>query len=227
MNSPLFAVGIEEVITWVVIFLFIIVPAIGQLLSKMGKPQPPPAGRRPQRPAPKDLAEEIEVFMRGEAGKRGGRRPPAPQRPRVPQRPDPQRPAPQRPAPIVQPVEAEVVAAAPLGQKVKDQVRQYLDSEEFSRRAGALGGDFAKAKEELARHIRQEFDRKLGQLQSTAGGGPLRGSVGGPESIFRGPKGKPPPTLAAGWAAMLTNVDSARQAIVLSEIINRPEQRWT
>jgi hypothetical protein len=36
-----------------------------------------------------------------------------------------------------------------------------------------------------------------------------------------------PATAAAGLAAMLASPTSLRQAILLSEIINRPEDRWS
>ena len=35
-----------------------------------------------------------------------------------------------------------------------------------------------------------------------------------------------PATSAAGFAALLADADSIRQAIILNEILQRPEHRW-
>ena len=210
MNNVPFAFGLDDLITWAVILLFFIVPAIGQLLAKVKQAPPPAGGGRPQRPAPHDVEDEIEVFMRRALGQRAEKEPPV----RA------------RPAPVAQPVEAEVVAAAPVGGQVASEVRRHLDSGEFVQRTGRLGKEVVQTDKQLEQHLHQAFDHKLGQLESAeAKTSPPRASdvppdLSGPTAV------EVPPTVAAGLAAMLGNAESLSQAIVLSEIIHRPEERW-
>lgn len=201
---PIFAAGWNDLIGWLVVLLFIIVPVIGQLLAKLRQAQPPAGGGRPQRPAPVpvDVTDEIDVFMHRVLGRQDDEETP---------------PIRNEPAPVERPLEAEVVAEEPGGGRVVEHVEKYFNSQEFSRRAGRLGGEVVQADEKLEQRLHRTFDHKLGQLGTTAVE---------PSDIFGTAAVEIPPTFAAGWAAMLSNTDSVRQAIVLSEIIHRPEERW-
>lgn len=198
---PIFAAGWDDLIGWLVVLLFIIVPAIGQLLTKL-RHAPPAAGGRPQQPAPVtvEVTDEIEVFMRRVLGRQG------------------EEETPQifnEPVSVEQPVEAEAVVEEPDGERVVAHVEQYLDAQGFSNRADQLGDEVGQADEKLEQRLRRTFDHKLGQLETTAIGPSAETAAV-----------ELPSTIAIGWAAMLSNNDSVRQAIILSEIIHRPEERW-
>jgi len=199
---PIFAAGWNDLIGLLVVLLFIVVPVVGQLLAKLRQAQPPAGGPRPQRPVPVDVADEIDVFMRRVLGRQGGEEKP---------------PIRNEPAPVERPVEAEVVAEEPGGERVVEHVGNYFDSQEFSRRASRLGGEFIQADEKLKQHLHRVFGHKLGQFETAA---VEPSNISGTAAV------EIPPTFAAGWAAMLSNTDSVRQAIILSEIIHRPEERW-
>ena len=199
---PIFAAGWDDLIGLLVVLLFIVVPVIGQLLAKLRQAQPPAGGPRPQQPVPVDVADEIEVFMRRVLGQQGSEETP---------------PIRNEPAPVERPVEAEVVAEEPCGERVVEHVEKHLDSQEFSHRASRLGGGVVQADDKLKQHLSQTFDHKLGQLET---------ATVEPSSTSGAAAVEISPTFAAGWAAMLSNTDSVRRAIVLSEIIHRPEERW-
>ncbi len=199
---PIFAAGWDDLIGLLVVLLFIVVPVIGQLLSKLRQAQPAAGGPRPQQPVPVDVADEIDVFMHRVLGRPGDEETP---------------PIRNEPAPVERPVEAEVVAEEPRGERVVEHVEKHLDSQEFSHRAGRLGDGVLQADEKLKQHLRQTFDHKLGQFETAAVE---------PSSATEAAAVEITPTLAAGWAAMLSDTDSVRRAIILSEIIHRPEERW-
>lgn len=199
---PIFAAGWDDLIGLLVVLLFIVVPVIGQLLAKLRQVQPPAGGPRPQQPVTVDVADEIDVFMRRVLGQQGGEEKP---------------PIRNEPAPVERPVEAEVVAEEPRGERVVEHVGKNFDSQEFSRRADRLGSGVGQADEKLQQHLDRTFDHKLGQLETAA---VEPSSTSGTAAV------EIPPTFAADWAAMLSNTDSVRRVIVLSEIIHRPEERW-
>ncbi len=199
---PIFAAGWNDLIGLLVVLLLFIVPVIGQLLAKLQQAQPPAGGPRPQQPVPVDVADEIDVFMRRVLGQQGGEENP---------------PIRNEPAPVERPVEAEVVAEEPRGERIVEHVGKKFDSQKFSRRADLLGSEFTQADEKLKQHLSQTFDHKLGQLETAAVEPPSTSETAVVEI---------PPTFAAGWATMLSDTDSVRRAIVLSEIIHRPEERW-
>jgi len=83
------------------------------------------------------------------------------------------------------------------------------------------------ADNQFDRHLHQAFDHKLGRLGPSVVEAPPPPPTVEPSPDLSGATAvEIPPTFAAGLAAMLSDTDSVRQAIVLSEIIHRPEQRW-
>ena len=162
---------------------------------------------------PADITDEIETFMRRVLGEKAPDAKPATRR---------------EPRPVVltveQPVQAEIIAEQPTGEQVNKQVEKYLDSREFTDRSSRLGGEVVQADEQFEEHLHQVFDHRLGQFDQTdqaanAATAPIA-DLSGPAPI------EMPPTVAAGLVAMLSNAESVAQAIVLSEIIRRPEERW-
>lgn len=224
--APVLA-GIEEVIGPILFVLVVIVSVIGQVMAKWREAQqqaqrrgqasrparpagnpPRPAGS-PQRtaagsgkPAPggrDPLKDEIGEFLRRAAERRGGTAAPAPTRP-VPAPPRPVRPA-------QPPVTAEVVPPRP-------PQLSTLKTHVGEKRVGTtgLGHDIEQADEEMEKHLQAVFEHRVGTL-----------SRADAEAMARTASS---PTASIGLIAMLQDPLSLRQAIVLNEILNRPEHRW-
>jgi Na+-transporting methylmalonyl-CoA/oxaloacetate decarboxylase gamma subunit len=217
--APLFA-DVGAIIFKLVLFLLIFgIPAIGQLIAKMKTIHPPAGGPLPQapkRPVPTDVVNEIEDFLKRAAQKREGKQIVAPQ----------VRQAPRRVERIEQPVKAEVVSNGPVGGKVEEHVKKYLDSEEFARRESQLGEEVAQADKAIDQHLSQVFDHQVSRLASLPGEAAAPPVAYEPQELADASTLEIPATFATGLGTLLADADSVRQAIVLSEIFRRPEERW-
>jgi len=229
--APLLAkADIGELIQFLVVLLIFIIPAIGQLLAKVKKVQPPGRGGvkpRPPRQAPADVMDEIGKFLRQAAEQRKGKPAEKPrQEPAAAKQSAPvARPA--QPAAAKQPVEKPAAATRPVGGQVNEHVKKHLDAEEFSRRSGQLGAEVAQVDRQIDEHLHQVFDHNLSQIATTPGETALAPSAAEPPDVAAATTIEVPPTFAAGLAAMLGSGESLLQAIALTEIIRRPEERWT
>ena len=220
---PLFAQGWGELIGFIITALIAVIYVIGQLLKVGQQPQQPPGGRPPGgggaagRPPGGGLEDEIGEFLRRAARHRQGQ--PA-------ARPHPGgQPAAAGPA-EPQIIEAEVVGQPAIGEGIKQHVGKYLDAGEFRRRAAELGEEVAQTDEQLEQRLHTKFDREVSRLTDRPGESasmPRAGQAEEPEDRLA----ELPSTAAAGLAAMLSRPESIRQAIVISEILTRPEGRWT
>jgi hypothetical protein len=212
----LFAFDIGSLIPIIIFVIWVISQVVGA-----NKQQPQAQPRRPQRmrnaagnraaqaqgqPAAA-IDEEIQQFLRDTAAARGAPREAAMVAEQA--RPQPSAPMP----PPLQPAEA---ASEPrMGQ---------LDTSEFTQRTAQLGAGvrteeqkMAARRKKLAAARQKKFGHDLGQLAKTA-------TTDRSQTI---PEKKPiPRTAAAGVAAMLADGKSLRDAIIFSEIINRPTDRW-
>ena len=213
--APLIA-DIGDVIGILVFIVIGLLSVVGQIMNKGNEGRQkagPPPGQRPRpQPQPRQqqgpLANEIDQFVRQAAQRRAEGRPqPAVQRQDV--RPQS---APRRPAAAQPPVEAvPVELLQPLDESVRSNVAPQ--------RIGTLGSrrrerDVAQADENLKKHVPGVSNHRVGQLS----GAPSE-NAGESGAII-------PPAAAAGVAAMLTDPANIRQAIVLTEILQRPEHRW-
>ena len=187
-------------------------------LRSLGQPaKAPPVVRRPvanrpadvptpKRPKPQEsLASEIEQFLQDAAQRKRdrGRRPPV----KVMQVPAPE---PQLAA------EAEVLSP-PTGEAVSDSVERHLDTGGFALRANSLTEDMERADIEREEHRKKTFDRQIGSLTDTSRSEPSPSAAG---------EAQPAGANASAIANLLAKPESVRQAIVLNEILNRPEDRW-
>ncbi|NQU21526.1 MAG: hypothetical protein HQ567_09600 [Candidatus Nealsonbacteria bacterium] len=234
--APLWAAGFVDVIGIVVFILVFVVPFIGQMLNKARQQQqqqqqrgggrPPGGGARVGGAGGVqaggaggaqaggrggNVEDDIGEFLRRAAERRGGAAP-APPPPR------------QQAVDVL--VAAEVVDDAPLGGHLREHVGEYLDSSKFDRRASELGDEASQADRATEQRLHQKFDHKLGDLAGRQGE-----SATAPRLVEAlDPEDREldlPPTAAVGVTAMLRDVDNIRQAIIISEILNRPEDRWT
>lgn len=211
----------------VVVFLVImIISAISQMAgNKKEAPRPKPRPRPPVRPAQgrpaqagpgrqDPVAGELEDFLRraaGGGGQQPARRPP----PTPPARPQP------RP-PVARPVVAEpVVAEAADDLEIIESVADHMShSQGKSRFPSQLSRSPAEKDD-----VRRKFDQPVGQFGSTqekAHAAALAEQEANAAEVVE----SMPPTAAAGLSAMLASPTSLRQAILLKEILERPEYRW-
>jgi hypothetical protein len=215
----LFAKG--EFITILMIIIFIVVPVLGQILSKLKTPssKSPTRSPRPTRPASQGSVQtEIEDFLRRANQKKAA----SSNRPQQQSSPRTKTAAKQARADVVR---AEVVRERGVGGNVERHVKQYLNKEEFERRSKQLGEEVAETNEKVERHLKSVFDHSLSKIAATPGetasppGAKLADTA--PEITIATPS-----VAANDVAALLGNPLSIRQAIILSEILNRPLDRW-
>ena len=166
------------------------------------------------------MSDEIDEFIRRAAERRkqgqGQRKPqrPAPAAPATPQ---------QRPRPRLAPeiVEAEIV------EDISASVARNLNTQQFQQRAAHMTDDVDNADDRVEARLQQTFDHKLGRLSQ----------------IDSTEKGSAPTSRSAtDTAAQVTTADenlmlsflvksfhspqTIRQAVILSDILTRPEHRW-
>lgn len=216
----------DDIIQILIIVIITVLAGIGQLLSKLKQNQqqpqkdqppqgqPPAAGPRPQqakrRPVSDDVADEIDEFLRRAQKRRSGARP-AREKPRS--------------KAAEKPVAAEIVESKPVGGRVAEHVQKHLDEKEFIHRGDQLGkGVVNEVQREIDQHVQQAFEHSVGQLTAQ------------PESSATVASGTTTPELTASvatenaledeWTGLFADPGSIRQAIVLNEILTRPEQRW-
>ena len=233
---------------WIGVVIFLVISALsvlGQFMNKAGKAQPQgrqppqggqarpagpprpaaPAAQPPRRAGQDDVADEIADFLRRASQRAQGGAPAAPR---------PARPA--QAGPVAGPVgrrrevraevvaekavRAEVVAEAPLGSEVSKHVAEHLGGQSFARETSQLGTGVVQAEQQLEQHLQQVFERRVSTLAPRDAGRRRRPSRANAASDL-------PPTAAAGFAALLSNAASVRQAIILHEILTRPEDRWS
>ncbi len=239
---PLLAAGGFDLIEAVIVIVVMFMGALGHLLNSKPKPKGPPVRPRPanppnpQAPAGKGgqplsleetLRREVEEFMRRAQG-----RDPAASQGAAPQRPAPPptrkpaaRPAkpaiaersqpprrltessrPASPAPASAPPRS-----APLGAGVSQHVAQHMSGTQvLATHAQHLGDQVAAADERMETHLHQKFTHQVGALQHQDAV-PQR-------SVARSP--------AAQALVDLLRQGGARQLILASEILRRPEDRW-
>lgn len=207
------------------------------------------AGQRPGEPAGQQqptARDEIQDFLRRAAQQRketGGRKappqpPPGQRRPSITrERPPAQRPPAQRPAqrpqpqappprrylePVTDDVLVETLEAARTAESLAEQVSKKFaaedkrfSTEELNARTARMADDIARADLEREMHRQKMFGHQLGNLASAAAPAP---SEAAPATASAEP--------GAGMLGGLLQGGNLRYAVLLNEILNRPEHRW-
>lgn len=219
----LLAAGLGDFLIPLMIILFVVISLVGQAFNKLreakqGQGRGPvrrPGGPRPNAPpAPDPLRGEVDDFLRG--GRPGGARPAPPPRPVM--RP----PGPPGQRPPEEPAQIEILDDDAT---VADHVRRRLTGEKLGRLSSDVGERLAHVDDTVEDRLHDVFDHGIGALGKTPGESARTTQAEEAET----PEDRitsVPATAAAGLAAMLANPGNLRQAIVLSEILQRPEHRW-
>jgi hypothetical protein len=242
--APLFAADvswIKLVVPVIAFFIYIINHFIAE--SKNARKRPP---RKPaatvanpsQRPAGQPVAaDEIEEFLRRAAQQR--KQPPKVKEP--PPRPKPATrnqppvrdtrtaaPKPAQRAPQPQPtsrrltdqpgnVEIEAVNPSRPRESVAEHVAKRLSTEEFKVRASHLADEMTRADLEREQHLKKTFGHQVGKIGSQTPPA-TDDKVTSTAPVVFGP--------AAGGLGGLLHGNALRYAVVLNEILTRPEDRW-
>ena len=122
-------------------------------------------------------------------------------------------------------LDSKVAAEKPVGGQVSEHVQKYLDEQAFTQREDALGKEVAQADRQIDQHLQQVFDHRVSKLEATPGEAAAPPTVYEPPNLV-GSAEDVPASFATGLLDLIANPDSLRQAIILSEILHRPEERW-
>ncbi len=160
------------------------------------------------------MAKDIEEFLKMAAQRR---RESATGPPRAQQTPAQQKPPSkqQQKKPVKPPVvvsETEVDVVPPRRESVASGVQKNLDNSRLKRHAEKLGEEVGLADDKLDARLHQKFDHQVGHLASQA--------IGGVESTS---KARVPVKSKTLLLNMLASPQSVQQAIIMSEILSRPE----
>ena len=229
-----FADGVDwaRIIIFALIILF---TALGPLLSKLAEAQREAARRarvgppRPAGPKPNDpLADEITEFLRRASEREKPPARPAAARPPalspLPNALQPFRPPPLRPS--SPPLAAELVDEGAKRESVAEHVRESFGRRAFGQVGSQdLGKEVAAADSKVQSRLRGVFDHQLGQLAGVAGETSQPAAAVQPTAPADR-VGAAPATSVGGLVAMLTNPRTIRQAVLIGEILHRPEERW-
>lgn len=113
-------------------------------------------------------------------------------------------------------VAAEVVEVVPeKRESVSEYVSRHMETEGFKRRPTHLAADISRADERLESRLHKTFDHKLGQLNTSFT--PIETVTTQP------PSGVEASPLASRVVEMLRSPDDLPAAILLNEILRRPE----
>jgi hypothetical protein len=189
----------------IVLIVFIIVPLIGVVASKLrefGQPANPiPADRNSGR-----IQEQIDEFLRRAAQRRGGQ-------------------------PVVEeakkPAEDEADDDAPVGDRLGQASQKYMDTSDFRRRSEELGGEVAQSDQQFTQQVRKAFSGEVGRLASRPGEAAqpvdvIDAEAAGPEYLSR-PTLDALPVAGSGLAELLGSPENIAQAIIMAEILRRPD----
>jgi len=118
--------------------------------------------------------------------------------------------------------DAEVIEAEPVYESVSAHVADDIDTSDITQHASRLGdhasrlgAEVGQADDKLEERLHEKFDHELSNIHDDTVTDDT--GVGRPGRV---------PSTAGEIAAMFRSPKSIRQAIILNEILNRPEHRW-
>jgi predicted flap endonuclease-1-like 5' DNA nuclease len=232
---PGFVLAANDWLTALVPIVIAVIYLINHLLSAMksttrNKPprRPPETAERSLRPTQKQpgppaggqsqLNAEIEQFLK-RAGDRPRREPALTPPPKTPQAKTPKR-TPPKSASREQPLDAETVERSDFS-SVGASVEKHLANRGFTQRAEHLADDIVRADQEMEQHLQKAFSRRVGTL-----GGETAKTSSTPVTDVEPVPAAPRSPAADALGSLLSNPQNIKQAVILNEILQRPEHRW-
>ena len=232
--APLFAANGPDLIKFVLVVIVFIIIGIGKLLGAMQQAKEqarraaakrPEGGAQPQQPVQAVSAgrdDEVDEFLR-KAQERKLRRQASTQ----PAKAD--RPLRRR---ATKPMVAEAVEETPkptlkpVGDQLTEHVEKYLSADEFGKRTSQLGGEVLEAEKELDQHFHQVFDHRVSELETVPGETAVPPAAVEPSELSAEVAPEAAPDFVLGVLDLLSSPESLGQAVILNEILHRPEERW-
>jgi hypothetical protein len=118
-------------------------------------------------------------------------------------------------------MDAEVIATDDVsGDDVAAYVQRHLSPSEFQMRAGQLAERIRSADEQFESHLHKAFEHKLGQL------GAVTSRAEDSTLDVEEEAAKAIPVSPSDLVRIICSPQGIRNAIVVSELLNRPEHRW-
>ncbi|MBI2478304.1 MAG: hypothetical protein HYV60_06575, partial [Planctomycetia bacterium] len=135
------------------------------------------------------------------------------------------KPAPSRPVEILH---AEVIDDIEIidephvsrGSSVEEHVKEHIRAGVFDEHISHLGEDVDKSDDRMEAHLHEYFEHDLGAL------GARTAAAADSTLDDDSPATKRKPEKPPNFLELLQNPASVRQAIILSEILTRPSDRW-
>jgi len=159
------------------------------------------------------MSDDIEEFLRRAAARRQQR-----------QGQQPQRAAYTPPPPDIEIIEPDIVEAVAADESVADHVSHYLAADEFRERASHLGEEVGLADEHLKSHLSAVFEHRVGDLGSATSAVQMTTADTLADDVTSATRESS--RGASEIVKMFRSPLSMRQAILLSEIMHRPADRW-
>ena len=206
MTGPILIAAGGDIVQLLIVIVVIVITVIGKILAMVNSQNAakPPVGPRPQRQEG-SLQSQIEEFLR-----RAQRSEPAVEIEE-----------PQTVEPVVESAKvATLVDDDRVGGRVGRQVRQYMDTSEFSRRTEELGEEVAQADEQFDQRAEQRFSGEVSRLAEKSGTAAAAAEAIEAELM---PTLAPIATPGEGLVEMFDNPNNILQAIIMSEVLHR---RW-
>jgi hypothetical protein len=197
----------NNLFTIVVVFVFIIIPLIGVIASKLQEVAQPARPQPPNRGEGGRIQEQIDEFLRRAARRRSG-----------------------QPGVAEEPQAVEVLADdddAPVGGRVVQQMQKYMDTSDFRRRSEQMGGEVAQADQQFTQQVGQAFSGQVGRLALRPGEAAQRAEVVEDETGAQDDASRPTldalPVAGSGLAELLGSPENIVQAVIMAEILRRPD----
>ncbi len=117
----------------------------------------------------------------------------------------------------VEMVDEEEEGQGMRGISVSEHVQKHLDTRSFEQRASHMT-KVDQADEQLQQHLNRAFDHEVGTLAAEAKAKQAAEAAATAATASK--------ITAGGVAALLKDRNSVRNAIIMQEILRRPEERW-
>ncbi len=254
MFAPVFAADWEVLIkvgTFVIVGLYYLITQLAKKAPVQPPPRrPQPIQEQPPQPANDPIQAEINEFLR-QAQQRKDRRAeldqPMPSQPLAEplRRPRPKRrtagntakreSSRQPPPPPVIPVVVEVVETDRPRESLAEHLAHRTETSVFDQKTRPLSQMQQASDNEFQQHMQKVFDHQLGKLKPAtmgmfeAAGAAAAASQASSVSTTSSQTSTAPMTIRKGAsdiALFLAGKKNIRDAIILSEILTRPEDRW-